>query len=192
METNPVERSRSAIIGGVLTQLHAANHINMTILDVGCGEGAIVDFLPPSHTSLYVGVDLSSEAIKLAQQKRGSLSSFRSNIIQFVSSSAHEYEPSSPHQTFDVIIFSEVLYYTEYETIINQYNDYLSKPNGIMIISVYRTGDRLFPKMAAIFEYAREKFQHIDTIDIDGFISRKEKEGREKTGFHIEVFELKV
>jgi 2-polyprenyl-3-methyl-5-hydroxy-6-metoxy-1,4-benzoquinol methylase len=186
METNAVERSRPAIIAGVLTPIYSAViRGNVSILDIGCGEAGVVDFLPKNQNYEYIGVDLSTEAIKLAQMKRGFNSHFR-----FIQSAAHDFSP--PHFNFDVIIFSEVLYYTEYETVMNQYLTYLAKPHGIMIISVFRTGDRLYPKMAAIFEYASEIMSKVDTMDVDGFLSRKEKPTvREKTGFHIEVFKIK-
>lgn len=199
METNAVERSRAAIIGGVLAQIHGGQTTgHMSVLDVGCGEGAIVDFLSSQKKTSYVGVDLSSQAIKLARLKRGTVNNRAINVktfnnseseVRFVQSAAHNF--IAPHHNFDVIIFSEVLYYTEYENIINQYLGYMSDLNGIMIISVFRTGDRLYPKMAAIFEFAREAMVLVDTIDIDGFIYRKEKRSREKTGFHIEVFRKK-
>ena len=43
---------------------------NSSVLDVGCGEGAISDFLSPVQNSRYVGVDLSKEAVQVAKNKR--------------------------------------------------------------------------------------------------------------------------
>ena len=41
--------------------------VNASILDVGCGEGAISDFITPDQKKKYVGVDLSKEAIQFAK-----------------------------------------------------------------------------------------------------------------------------
>ena len=61
-------RSRIAIIGGVLIPIHTS--YNSSVLDIGCGEGAISDFLSPTQNTRYVGVDLSKEAIIVAKNKR--------------------------------------------------------------------------------------------------------------------------
>lgn len=39
--------------------------------EVGCGEGAITDFLTPSQKLMYEGVDISEKAIAIAKSKRG-------------------------------------------------------------------------------------------------------------------------
>ena len=44
---------------------------NSSVLDVGCGEGAISDFLLPQQKARYVGIDISKEAIHLAKTRRG-------------------------------------------------------------------------------------------------------------------------
>lgn len=232
MDHSPTERSRAAIIASVLTQMYTSHTSNISVMDIGCGEGIIADYLPWYQKKRYVGVDISAEAIQRAQLKRGtyhfsplptsptadqsSNKSTQDDIahhhshpnrrsgqakqlfslypheeqrfpLQFIQSTAHHYHPPHP---FDVIIFSEVLYYTEYETLLNQYDAHLTKPDGILIISIYRDGPKLYPKMEAIFSFAREKYHLLDSIDIDGYITRNQ-ESRSKTGFHIEVFRRK-
>ena len=39
--------------------------------EVGCGDGAITDFLTPSQKLLYEGVDISEKAVAIANIKRG-------------------------------------------------------------------------------------------------------------------------
>ena len=176
LETNAIERSRIAVIGGVLSQTYS--HKNATVLDIGCGEGAISDFLIPSQRLNYVGLDISKEAILLAKSKRG-------HPMKFVHSSAHLFEPA---HKFDVIIFSEVLYYLEFEKILTQYANFLSS-TGIIIISIFRQTDtQLYQD---IFNYAREKFQIIDEIDMSGFMKKTPTGPKLKTGLKIEVFKLK-
>ena len=168
-EKVPVERSRIAVIGGVLVQMYAP-FANSSVLEIGCGEGAVADFLTPAQVSGYVGVDISKEAIAIAKNKR------KTGGIRFVHAAAHKFQPGNK---FDVIIFSEVLYYTEYEKIMDQYENYLS-PKGIVIISIFQMEGK--PKYENIFSYAQSKFQQIDEIEVSGKTKKWEVEKKaEKT-----------
>ena len=178
-EKVPVERSRIAVIGGVLVQMWAPI-ANATVLEIGCGEGAVSDFLTEAQKPGYVGVDISKEAIAIAKSKR------QSQGLRFVHAPAHKFQPSGK---FDVIIFSEVLYYTEYEKILDQYSTYLT-PTGIVIISIFQMEGK--PKYEKIFGYAQSKFQLIDEIEVSGKTKKYETEKTsEKTAFRIEVFRIK-
>ena len=177
-DTVAVERSRIAVIGGVLTQLYAP-YANSTVLEIGCGEGAVSDFLTAAQRPGYVGVDISKEAIAIAKTKRSP------GGTRFVHSPAHKFQPT---HKFDVIIFSEVLYYTEYEKILDQYATYLS-PNGIVIISIFQiTGT---PKYDAIFAYAQKTFQLIDEMTISGKVKRGNEKTAINTAFRIETLKAK-
>lgn len=178
MEFMAVERSRIAVIGGVLIQIYASKSHNMSTLDIGCGEGSISDFLKPSQKVGYVGVDLSKEAIHVAKQKRGA-------PMRFVHAAAHKFQPI---HKFDVIIFSDVLYYVEYEKVLNQYDTYLNQ-NGIVIISIFHQKEQLMYEN--IFNYARTKFDYIDEIDVGGYTKKNKDSTREKTAFRIEVYRKK-
>ena len=70
METNAIERSRIAVIGGVFIPMFT--NTTSSVLDIGCGEGSISDFLNDIQKTKYVGVDLAKEAIQLAKKNRGS------------------------------------------------------------------------------------------------------------------------
>lgn len=176
MDTVPIERSRIAVIGGVHARIYAPTGINSSVLDVGCGEGAIADFLLPEQRPHYVGLDLSKEAIHLAKKKRGA-------PMKFVHIAAHHFQPL---HKFDVIIFSEVLYYVEYEKILNQYEVFL-KDKGVIIISIFQPSDgkQLYEN---IFKYAQTKFNKIDYTDIHGYTKKKDNAARIKTSVHIEVY----
>lgn len=171
MEAMPIERSRIGVIGGVFTRKYASS--SARVLDVGCGEGAISDFLLPNQS--YVGLDLSKEAIRRGKIKRPS-------PVKFVHLTAHEFQPL---QNFDVIIFSEVLYYVAYEKIIDQYIRYLN-PSGIMIISIFHKTEKLLYQN--IFEYARKKLKFIDEMDISGYTRKSATHEKEKTALRIEVY----
>lgn len=177
LESIAVERSRIAVIGGVLVPMYATR--NGSVLDIGCGEGSISDFLPTVQRSLYVGVDISKEAIHIAKTKRG-------HPMKFVHAAAHNFKPT---HRFDVVVFSDVLYYVEYEKVLKQYESYMN-PGGVLIISIFHQTERLMYEN--IFSFARSTFNYIDEVEVSGF-TKKSKEGpREKTAFHIEVYRLKL
>lgn len=182
-----VERSRIAVIGGVLIQLYAP-YANATILELGCGEGVVTEFLTPLQKLGYVGVDISKEAVMIAKSKRKQyLASAEGGGLRFVHAAAHAFEPQG-NKTFNLVVLSEMLYYTEHEKILDQYEKYLSS-NGIVIISMFQMEGK--PKHEEIFTYARKKFVLIDELEIHG---KTKKWGRttdispvEKTAFRIEV-----
>lgn len=176
METVPVERSRIAVIGGVLIPMFANK--NSSVLDIGCGEGSIADFLTDDQKHKYVGVDLAKEAIIAAKKARGP-------PLKFVHAAAHQFVPQ---HKFDAIVFSDVLYYVEHEKVLKQYETYLN-PRGIIIISIFHQSEKLMYE--AIFEFARKTFDKVDEMDVSGF-TKKSKDGKqEKTAFHIEVYRIK-
>jgi 2-polyprenyl-3-methyl-5-hydroxy-6-metoxy-1,4-benzoquinol methylase len=181
MDKIATERSRVAVIGGVLVQMYSRQ--NASVLDIGCGEGAISDFLGPSQQSTYVGLDISKEAIQNAKKIRGAPRKFvHSNLYAF-----------KPQHTFDVIIFSDVLYYVEHEKALQQYRDLLS-PNGIIIISIFHQTEKLM--YDNIWTYARTHFTYLDEMEVQGYTTKGGAHGikaqkREKTAFHIEVYRKK-
>ena len=173
METIAVERSRIAVIGGVFIQMFT--HQNASVLDIGCGEGAISDFLTPPQQSKYVGLDISKEAIIVAKKKRGGLRKFvHANLYDF-----------KPVHKYDAIIFSDVLYYVEYEKVLQQYATYLN-PGGIFIISIFHQTEKLMYEN--IWGFARSTFKLVDEIDVGGYTKKGKSTTKEKTAFHIEVF----
>lgn len=176
MEKVAVERSKNSIIGSVLVQMYS--YPNASVLDIGCGEGPISDFLTDAQKARYVGVDLSQIAIQNARK-------LRPPPIKFVHAAAHRFHPQ---HTFDVIIFSDVLYYVEHEKVLQQYNGYLN-PNGILIISIFHQSKQLYEH---IFNFARSIFDKIDFMDISGQTKKGLSDKVELTSFHIEVYRKKL
>ncbi|KAJ1420464.1 S-adenosyl-L-methionine-dependent methyltransferase [Ochromonadaceae sp. CCMP2298] len=177
MDTVAVERARVAVISGVLIPMFG--NANASVLDIGCGEGPIADFLTPHEKSKYVGVDISKEAIGAAKRARGP-------PLKFVHAAAHEFVPN---HKFDVVVFSEVLYYVEYEKVLKQYEGYLN-PGGVIIISIFHQSDALMYEN--ISNFARKEFVKVDEIDIGGF-TKKSKDGKsERTACHIETYKMKA
>lgn len=184
MEKVAVERSKNAIIGSVLIQMYATKYTsdtNTTILDVGCGEGAISDFINAYQKANYVGVDVSREAVAIAKTKRKS-----SSGLKFVHSSVYDFEPK---HHFDVIVFSDVLYYVDHEKIIKQYIAYLN-PNGIMIISIFSNAMNQL-MYENIFNTARSNMNKLDELDIGGYTKKSALGALEKTAFHLEIYRKK-
>jgi 2-polyprenyl-3-methyl-5-hydroxy-6-metoxy-1,4-benzoquinol methylase len=182
MEKVAVERSKNAIIGNVFINMYAKS-TNASVLDIGCGEGAVSDFLPSDQRKNYVGVDVSKEAIQKAKEKRQN----QPYGSKFVHSSVYDF---LPRHNFDVIVFSDVLYYVDHEKILQIYSEYLN-PDGIIIISIFSKsmGNLLYEN---IFNVARRLFTKIDEIDIGGFTKKSENAKLEKTAFHIEIYRKKM
>lgn len=176
LEKVAVERSRISIIGSVLVQMYS--HANASVLDVGCGEGPIADFLTPEQKHHYVGIDISKEAILIAKKLRGP-------PLKFVHSTSQNFQPK---HKFDVIIFSDMLYYVEHEKALKQYEGYLN-PGGIVIISIFHQTEKLMYEH--IFNFARQTFNLIDDMDVSGWTIKSKGGNKEKTAFHIEVYRLK-
>ena len=89
------ELSRFSILAGYIFHLKPGG----TVLDMGCGQGALLRRLPGNAYSRYVGVDLSASAISVARKQQNERSTFL----------AADCENYSPEERFDVIVFNEVL-----------------------------------------------------------------------------------
>jgi 2-polyprenyl-6-hydroxyphenyl methylase/3-demethylubiquinone-9 3-methyltransferase len=190
LDETPSERARIAIIGGSLIPAYGNNHSHASVLDVGCGEGSLFDFLPENYKSNYLGIDLSKEAIAYAQKKRGNSSNLSSIQVyqpQFQQSAAHLFTLPNPTTKYDVIVFSDVLYYVEYKKILPQYVQYLVNTNGVIIISIFhiKKEQLLYEE---IFQFARNSMEYIDEIDLSGLSSYAKKKPRKYTGWHMEIY----
>lgn len=100
------------------------------LLDLGCGEGLILDYMTNKDYLFYCGVDISNVAINCAKKRKIS----KSKIIFFNTKIENFYTPIK----FDVIIFNEILYYLKNPSrVLNRYLKFLKK-DGIIIISIYQ------------------------------------------------------
>lgn len=176
MDKVAVERSKIAVIGGVLVQMYS--HGNASVLDVGCGEGPIADFLTPLQKYHYVGMDISKEAIQIAKKVRGP-------PLRFVQSASLDFLPK---RKFDVIIFSDMLYYDDYEEVLRKYRSFLN-PSGIIIISIFHQKTK--ESHERIFSFARQTFRLIDDLDVSGWTVQGRSGTKSRTAFHIEVYRQK-
>lgn len=102
-----------------------------SILDLGCGPGAVGNELNAAAYSSYTGVDISDVAIEKAR-RRTDLNGrtdkneyFQSDILSYM-----------PKKQYDVILFGDSLYYLPYlqiPGILARYSKYL-KPDGVFIV----------------------------------------------------------
>jgi 2-polyprenyl-3-methyl-5-hydroxy-6-metoxy-1,4-benzoquinol methylase len=103
-----------------------------SVLDVGCGEALLLPHfsLPPKS---YVGVDCSRFAVDSNQLAKR---------FKFVCETAERYTPEIG-ETFDAVIFNEILYYLENPiAILERYASFL-RPDGIVVVSMHRSDESI-------------------------------------------------
>jgi predicted TPR repeat methyltransferase len=74
---------------------------SITILDLGCGTGLMGELFKP-HAKKLVGVDISSEMIKIARKKKSYDELHEADILEFL---------ENCQEKFDLIILADVLVY---------------------------------------------------------------------------------
>ncbi|MFD2263154.1 class I SAM-dependent methyltransferase [Lacibacterium aquatile] len=97
-----------------------------SLLDIGCGDGVLMDYLPVTKISRYVGVDLAQEA----------LDRFRGLPVggELACADLQSYQPQGK---FDAILFNEVLFFADDPAAeMARYKKFLT-PEGAMVVSLY-------------------------------------------------------
>jgi 2-polyprenyl-3-methyl-5-hydroxy-6-metoxy-1,4-benzoquinol methylase len=98
------------------------------VLDVGCGESVLFNYLHPECVRHYFGIDWSPTAVANAAR--------RSPKISVACQNFETYKPPRG-LVFDAIVFNEVLYYAEYPVqLVDRYSEFLSR-RGVFVISMY-------------------------------------------------------
>lgn len=117
------EVARYSVIGGLIKHFIQKG----TMLDVGCGEGVLVEYLKQAKYKTYVGIDLSKVAIRQATKRL-------TKNTKLIAADAQEIVFK---EKFDVIIFNESLYYFDNPwKLMTKYTSYLEK-KGIFLTSFY-------------------------------------------------------
>ncbi|WP_345269464.1 class I SAM-dependent methyltransferase [Nibrella viscosa] len=119
-----------------------------TILDLGSGEGVLNDSIQKQNYSRYVGVDLSGEAARIGNEKRGDEKTtfYQGNMDTYV-----------PEGTFDVICINEALYFSgDAVKLLNRLQAYLA-PDGFFMISLLSPkGDAIWSNLYPYYEFLDE------------------------------------
>jgi len=142
------QATRYSVICGYLQQLAPKGRV----LDIGCGEGVLLERLGMDNYSRYVGIDLSGAAVERAAQKHHARS-------LFVQADAQTYVPD---ETFDAIVFNEVLYYfDDPPEVLRRYRSRL-EPGGVFITSLYVNSERI----RAIGRALKKVYRALDEVEI--------------------------
>lgn len=119
------ELARYSVIAGYVHQLHPGG----SVLDVGSGEGLLLDHLRPFGFSRYLGIDLSEEAVRQGEHRSDAAASL-------LAADAETYRPEGK---WDAIVFNECVYYFEDPVgTVLRYRDALAA-GGTLIVSTFRS-----------------------------------------------------
>ncbi len=129
-----------------------------SLLDLGCGTGKTIDAL--TAFSRFTGVDVSRVATDRGREHyraRENVTFFAADIATF-----------QDGQRYDVVLWSEVIYYFDHDRIVpilNRYQGFLSD-GGVQIVQLYSK-----EQQAAVVGLIRENFEVItehETEDREG------------------------
>ena len=142
------QMTRYSVIAGYVQTLKRDG----SLLDVGCGEGLLLERLCGSAYSKFVGIDISQTAIARAQAKHYPRSFFTcADARGFVAA-----------ERFDAIIFNEVLYYFPDPLEVSRKYCRWLKPDGLLITSLYGRSDRA----RAIARLMKKAYRSMDEVEI--------------------------
>lgn len=118
-----------------------------TILDLGSGEGLLNQSIQKGNYSRYVGVDLSGEAARIGNEKRGD------DQTRFYQGNMDTYVPDGQ---FDVIVINEALYFSKDPVKLLKRLEAHLAPDGFFLISL------LVPKGDAIWNSLYTHYEFLD------------------------------
>lgn len=121
------------------------------VLDIGCGEGLMADWLGTVGFGAYVGIDLSEKAVAAARG-RGLPKT------DFLVADAEAFEPDG---RFDAIIFNEVLYFLDDPAAqLGRYSRALAD-GGVLVVSLYDSVAAL-----RVWPLLRRGFETLDRVHV--------------------------
>lgn len=124
--------ARYSVLCGYLRYLRPA----AALLDVGCGDGALPQYLGREHYSEYLGLDLSEQAVAAASARLGDAHT------RFEAVDAANW---TPRGQFDVVVFNEALYcFADPVAALRRYEVAL-RPDGYFIVSMYWRAGNTWP-----------------------------------------------
>ena len=97
------------------------------LLEIGCGEGLLLQRLSPADYRQFVGVDISGVAI----QRATGLANPRANFL------IADMQRLELEQKFDAVIFTESIYYvSRCDELLRRYAHFL-RDHGVFVVSVF-------------------------------------------------------
>jgi len=122
------ELARYAAIAGYVNRLSNGNRV----LDVGCGECILYDFLARREGAHYTGLDLSPAALAKSKVPETQSTLIAADVEE------HEFENG---EQFDAIVFNEILYYPKLPIrVLDRLAKHLA-PGGLVVVSMYHSPD---------------------------------------------------
>lgn len=119
------EAARYAVIAAFVNRLAPGG----AVLDVGCGEGLLVDALRPHGYRKYLGVDVSEAAIAQAAPRIDANTVF----------AAADAEGETPPGPWDAVVFNESVYYfRDPLATLRRYETVLAK-DGAFVVSTFHS-----------------------------------------------------
>ena len=138
--------------------VHQAVGDDAAVLDVGCGEGLLVDHLRATGYGSYLGIDVSAEAIRDAAAREDGQTAFRAGDAEAL---AFEGE------RFDAIVFNESLcYFRDPGRAVDAYAGMLV-PNGAFVVSSFRT-----PRHDAIGRLLARRYDVVEEFELPSPLGR--------------------
>jgi 2-polyprenyl-3-methyl-5-hydroxy-6-metoxy-1,4-benzoquinol methylase len=143
------EMPRYALIAGYVRSIGSA----ASVLDIGCGDGQLFDWLGQDNKRRYAGVDVSTVAIDQARLRT-------SNEAGFEVADATTFDPGAQ---FDIIVLNEMLYYMDRpEEVVQRYQGFL-KPGGVLIISMWEA-----PESQRTWRRCASRLEVLDKVRLRG------------------------
>ncbi len=117
------ESARYGVVAAYITHLFD----RPAVLDAGCGEGRLLDFLSRGWRR-YVGVDISTAAVAHAAARTAAEIDVQVGDVEL-------WEPDGE---FDAIVFNECLYYVrDPGVVVGRYAHHL-RDGGVFVVSMFR------------------------------------------------------
>ncbi len=107
----------------------------VSILEIGCGRGTLLEYLRNKKFTNVIGIDISKEQVDLAQSR--GLNAVESDILSFL---------SDPNSNYDIIFAIDIVEHFDKSELVELFNALYNKLNcnGVLIIQT-PNGQAMFP-----------------------------------------------
>lgn len=160
-------KTYDSILENLVSDVNSTNNV----LDIGTGTG-IIPFNICSKVSSVVGVDISSEMIRVANQKQEKLN------IRNISFQVHDsYNLTFPDKTFDVVIASNLLHIVYEPDRPLKEVQRVMKDDGIFIAPTLCTGESAGKRVTAVIAGSLFGFMVVHKWSVNEFKDMLNKNG---------------